>query len=160
MRIFIVENSTYLQERLARLVTRLHEAEVVGFAANARDAVDRVRQQRPDIVLLDIRLDGSSGLTVLQELKRLAQAPVIIVLTNFPYPQYRTRFLAAGADYFLDKSTELDQLVQILSQLRSRFHWHTPHHVQAPTARLEHHPEASGLNPSSSIAGHWPVRKS
>jgi two-component system, NarL family, response regulator DevR len=121
MNLFIVENSNYLRERLARLVSRRQGVQVVGHAANARDAIDEIRQLKPDVVLLDIRLDQGSGLDVLKQIKTRGQPPVVIVLTNYAYPQYRERFLSSGADYFFDKSTELDLMLQALDLLRYRF---------------------------------------
>lgn len=160
MNLYVVENSNYLRERLVRLVSRRSNVQVVGYAATARDAVEEIRMLKPDVVLLDIRLDQGSGLDVLKQIKarkdkpahttartisapshavgegnldrttrkttgwgdeKYSQPPVVIVLTNYAYPQYRERFLASGADYFFDKSTELDLMLQALDLLRYRF---------------------------------------
>jgi hypothetical protein len=61
---------------------------------------------------------------------------VVIVLTNYAYPQYRDRFLASGADYFFDKSAELDQMLQALDSLRYRF----MHRQTHTTAQAHGHP--------------------
>jgi DNA-binding NarL/FixJ family response regulator len=45
--------------------------------------------------------------------------PVVIVLTAFPYPQYRKKCLQAGAKYFFDKSTEFEQVAEVIEQLAS-----------------------------------------
>lgn len=121
MNLFVVENSNYLRERLVRLVSRRPGVHVVGHAANARDAVQEIRQLKPDVVLLDIRLDQGTGLDVLKQIKTRGQPPVVIVLTNYAYPQYRERFLSSGADYFFDKSAELELMLQALDLLRYRF---------------------------------------
>lgn len=121
MNIFLVENSNYLRERLSRLVGKRKDVAVVGYAATARDAVDGIRRLKPDVVLLDIRLDQGNGLDVLKQVKRGNDSPVVIVLTNYAYDQYRDRFMASGADYFFDKSAELDLMLQALESLRYRF---------------------------------------
>lgn len=121
MNLFIVENSNYLRERLTRLVVRRPGVQVIGHAATTRDAVEGIQRLQPDVVLLDIRLDQGNGLDVLKQLKSRGQSPVFIVLTNYAYPQYRERFLASGADYFYDKSAELDLMLQTLDMLRYRF---------------------------------------
>lgn len=121
MNLYIVENSSYLRERLTRLVARRQGVQVVGYAATARDAVQDIQRLKPDVVLLDIRLDQGTGLDVLKQIKTRGQPPTVIVLTNYAYPQYRERFLAGGADYFFDKSAELDMMLQALETLRHRF---------------------------------------
>ncbi len=121
MNVFIVENSKFLRERLMRLLSQQRAIEVIGSAATPAQAVQEIRRLQPDVVLLDIRLDGGNGLQVLEQIKKDRNAPVVIVLTNYPYPQYRARYLASGADYFFDKSTELNLLLDVLQQLRFRF---------------------------------------
>lgn len=121
MKLFIVENSNYLRERLTRLVAHRAEVQVVGYAATASDAVSQIRNLNPDVVLLDIRLDQGTGMDVLKQIKLRGQPPAVIVLTNYAYPQYRERFLANGADYFFDKSAELDLMLQALDSLKYRF---------------------------------------
>ena len=120
MRVFIVEDSTALRERLSRIVASIQGTQVVGFAPEANDAIVQIRQLKPDVVILDIRLQYSTGFQVLREVKNSsasADTPTIIVLTNYPYPQYRKKYLDAGADYFFDKSTEIDQVLQVLKRL-------------------------------------------
>jgi DNA-binding NarL/FixJ family response regulator len=117
MRVFIVEDSQALRERLNRTISSIPRIEVIGFADNARDALERIPKAKPDAVVLDIRLNESSGFEVLSVLKSQMPSPTVIVLTNYPYPQYRARYMQAGADYFFDKSTEIDQVVRVLQSL-------------------------------------------
>ncbi len=120
MRVYIVENSKFLRERLTKLVAQRKDVNVVGHAATAQDAIRGILRVKPDVVLLDLRLDEGTGFDVLHHIKGVADAPLVIVLTNYAYPQYRERFLAAGADYFFDKSTELELMLQALDTLRYR----------------------------------------
>ena len=70
MKLFIVENSNYLRERLTRLVSQRKDIHVVGHAGTARAAVDGIRHLQPDVVLLDIRLDEGTGLDVIKQVKK------------------------------------------------------------------------------------------
>jgi DNA-binding NarL/FixJ family response regulator len=90
---------------------------VVGGAGDLRGAEASIRQLRPDAVILDIRLPGGSGITLLRHMKRERPAATVIVLTNYPYPQYREECLDAGADYFLYKATEFDKVGEILNRM-------------------------------------------
>jgi len=79
---------------------------------------DTIRTLAPDAVILDIRLSRGTGIEVLESVRRPAtRAPVVIMLTNSPTPQHRTRCLAAGADYFLDESADFGRLGEILRGL-------------------------------------------
>jgi DNA-binding NarL/FixJ family response regulator len=120
MRVFMVENSASLRERLERVISGLPGARVVGHSANAADAIDGIFETKPDVVTLDILLDQGSGYQVLEKVKTLPQPPTVIVLTNYPYPQYRARYLEAGADYFFDKSVELVSVLRVLKRLAKK----------------------------------------
>ena len=105
MRILIVDDSPVVRERLTALLAELEGVEVVGQAQDVVGAVAAIRALRPDVVTLDIRMPGGNGIEALAEVKKVQPAPIVIMLTNYPYPQYRKKCLDAGADYFLDKST-------------------------------------------------------
>jgi CheY-like chemotaxis protein len=91
---------------------------VVGQAQDAPGTLDALRQVRPDVVILDIRMPGGNGIEVLREVKKMTPAPQVIMLTNFAYAQYRKKCEEAGADFFFDKSTEFEKLPQALEQVR------------------------------------------
>ena len=65
-------------------------------------------------MFLDIQLSGGSGIEVLREVKRMQPAPVVSMLTSYATPEYRLACRQAGAELFLGKSSETDQLVDIL----------------------------------------------
>ncbi len=103
----------------------LPEVDVVGQAEDAPGTLDALRQVRPDVVILDIRMPGGNGIEVLREVKKMAPAPQVIMLTNFAYAQYRKKCKEAGADFFFDKSTEFEKLPQALEQVRQGL-WSDP----------------------------------
>lgn len=113
MQVFIADDSRVLCERLKELLQEIPGIEVVGEAHDAASALSSIRRLQPDAVILDIRMPGGSGIDVLQEIKQSGRAPVVIVLTNYPYPQYRKRCLDLGADYFFDKSTEFNKVTEV-----------------------------------------------
>ena len=90
---------------------------MVGESGQVQEATNAILEQKPDVVLLDIHLFNGNGIDVLQRLKKEKPAPAVIILTNYPYPQYRQKCLEAGADFFFVKSTEFDQVVPALKQL-------------------------------------------
>ena len=94
--------------------------EVAGEAASVADAVARLPAERPDAVLVDLRLPDGDGFEVIRAAKALTPTPVVLVLTSYAYPELEARGRAAGADWFLDKSSEFLRVPEILTSLRRR----------------------------------------
>lgn len=114
LNVFIADDSILVRERITELLADLPEVNLVGQAGNVPDAVAGIQRLRPDAVILDIRMPGGSGIEVLETIKMYGSGPLVIMLTAYAQPQYRERCLAAGADYFFDKTTEFDQITRVL----------------------------------------------
>ena len=117
MKIFIVDDSKIVVERVRNLLSNIEGLEFIGQATNASDAVEAILRLKPDVVILDIRLIGEDGLSVLERIKKEHSPPIVIMLTNYPYPQYRKKCRELGADYFFDKVTEIASFVKVLRTL-------------------------------------------
>ena len=116
IKVFIVDDSLIVREHLVTMLDELVGIEIVGQAENVAEAISGIRIIRPDVVILDIRMPGGNGIDVLQTIKQDEAAPMVIILTNYPYPGYRQKCLQAGADFFLDKSTEFDQIPELFER--------------------------------------------
>ncbi len=121
MTVFIVDDSEMIRERLVNLLSNIDGIEILGQAEDALDATDAIRKLKPDVVISDIQIRGGSGIDVLKNIKRDKSASIVIMLANYPYPQYRKKCAKEGADLFFDKSTELENLIEALSGLIKRF---------------------------------------
>lgn len=118
MKVFLVDDSLVIRQRLAKMLSSLNGVKVIGESREARDATDSILRLRPDVVILDLQLLNGTGFDVLEGIKKNPPAPVVIMLTNYPYPQFRTWCLNAGADYFFDKSTEFKNIPLVFRELR------------------------------------------
>lgn len=118
IKVFIADDSLIVREHLVTMFDELAGIEVVGQAENVAEAVNAIRLLQPDAVILDILMPGGSGIKVLENIKQAGMGPMVIVLTNYPYPVFRQKCLQAGADFFLDKSTEFDQIPKLLEWFR------------------------------------------
>jgi DNA-binding NarL/FixJ family response regulator len=118
LKVFIADDSLIVRERLVMLLDELAGVEMVGQAENVAEAISVIPNLQPDAVILDIRMPGGSGIDVLRHIKQDGVGPIVIMLTNYPYPGYRQKCLNAGADYFLDKSSEFDQIPNLLEQFK------------------------------------------
>jgi len=116
--VFVVEDSELIRERLVSMLAGLSGVQVVGHADNAADAIAGILAGKPDVVVLDVKLKASSGIEVLQTIKHRMPATAVIMLTNYATKEYRRKCLEAGAEYFLDKTNEFEQLRPIIAQLK------------------------------------------
>ncbi|HSB82262.1 MAG TPA: response regulator transcription factor [Candidatus Methylomirabilis sp.] len=117
MRVLVVDDSAIVGERIAAMLSEFTEIELLDQVKDGLEAVERIRTLSPDVVILDIGLPGRNGIEVLGDVKREKLVPIVMILTNYPYPQYQQRCVDAGADFFLDKSIEFDRVLQIFKQL-------------------------------------------
>jgi DNA-binding NarL/FixJ family response regulator len=117
-KVFVADDSPIVRERLISLLTELPNVEVVGETGVALDAIDSIRRLKPTAVVLDISMPGGGGMSVLETIKKEDQAPMVIMLTNFANEPYRRRCLQLGADYFFDKSSEFEKVIQVLRRAR------------------------------------------
>jgi DNA-binding NarL/FixJ family response regulator len=117
LKIFLVEDYVLFREILTARLEELEGVQVVGQAATVAEAIDGLREMQPDVLTLDLRLPDGSGLEVLLAVKQSETPPLVIVLTQYANPHYRTVCLEAGADYFFDKSSEFEQVVQVIAEL-------------------------------------------
>lgn len=116
--VFIADDSLIVREHLVTMFDELAGIEIVGQAENVAEAISGIRILQPDVVILDIRMPGGNGIDVLQNIKQDEVAPMVIILTNYPYLGYRQKCLQAGADFFLDKSTEFDQIPELFERFK------------------------------------------
>lgn len=117
-RIFVVEDSAYVRERLIDMLGGIPGVSIVGEAESPVAAIADIVRTQPDIVLLDVHLIDGSGMEVLRAIKPRFPTMDVIVLTNYAEPIYRNAYLKAGARYYLDKSHEFNSVPDIVVGLR------------------------------------------
>lgn len=120
MKVFVVEDSPAVRERLLELVGEVEDTEIVGEASTFDQAVAGITRTRPDVAILDIKLadDRGTGIDVLNQVRPVLPAMKTIVMSNFATPQHMKASADAGADYFLDKTAEFDRIAGILIELQ------------------------------------------
>lgn len=118
MKILIVDDHAVVREGIRRLLATISGAEI-HEAATAHDALNLSRSVNPDVVVLDINLDGSSGLELLRRLKAENAAARIVMFTMHSEPSYAMRALKAGAAGYVSKSAEAGELVTAVKKIAS-----------------------------------------
>jgi DNA-binding NarL/FixJ family response regulator len=117
MQVVIVDDSAVVRLHLAELVESVEHVIVVGQARSVAQAIGAIRDLRPNLVILDVQMPDGDGIAVLEAAKRFEPAPAVMMLTNYADDYHRLRCAAAGADFFLDKSKQFEEIPLILRDL-------------------------------------------
>jgi len=117
MNIVIVDDAKMIRDRIKESFESIKNIEIVGEANNGIDGLDIINKTNPDFVLLDFRMPGLNGIEVIKKLKENNCKAKISIFTSYPYPQYRKKCLEEGADYFFDKTVDLQNLKNLIMQL-------------------------------------------
>ena len=109
---------------LRALLADIPNLVTVAYATTQDEALAILRQGEWEVVILDLQLKEGTGIRVLEELDKTIrrEETTIIVFSNFDFPQYRSRAIALGADFFFDKSSEFRRLHEVLTSLAGRIY--------------------------------------
>lgn len=121
MKLLIADDSEILRSRLIEMLSHIPGIEIVGEVENGVDAVVYADRLKPDVIILDIRMPNADGILALESIRRSNRISKIIILTNYPYPQYKQKCLEAGADYFFSKSEEIEKMIGTLQDINQEF---------------------------------------
>ena len=147
--VLLVEDSVLLAERLSELVCGIGGLDLAGVVDSEAAAIEFVGDRTIDVMLLDLHLRRGTGFGVLRALSKIhradvqrevqegvqkevsdeaasddtqhpkARRPIIVVLTNYDLAEYRRAATALGAEYFLDKARDMEQLPFLLDRIRA-----------------------------------------
>jgi DNA-binding NarL/FixJ family response regulator len=110
LKVFLVEDSPLLVDRLRAMLASIEGVSQVGHSASAGNALPRILAERPDVVVLDIKLRQGTGFDVLRALHQVAPEIAVFMLSNFATEPYRRLAAELGAQDFFDKTNELDAM--------------------------------------------------
>ncbi|MCK9383020.1 MAG: LytTR family DNA-binding domain-containing protein [Nevskia sp.] len=116
MRVVIVDDEPLARERLRRLIAEFPGYEVVGEAGDGEAAIEVIREEEPDVVLLDVRMGMVDGLQVARAINEEDMPPAIIFITA--YPEHALSAFDAQADAYLLKPVRKEKLREALQRVR------------------------------------------
>lgn len=138
IRVLLVDDQNLVRQGIRSLLELSENIRVVAEASDGQQAVERIPEVDPDVVLMDMRMPVMSGLEALQTLSARSQLPPTIILTTFDDDQLVLAGIRAGARGFLLKDVSLEQLVDAVETVASGGSLVQPAVTQRLLSGLEH----------------------
>ncbi len=115
MKVYIVDDSPMMVERILLKLSCIEGLEITGSAGEEITALHDIGTLRPDFIIIDIRLRGGDGINLLKNVKKEHPGITVAMLTNYSSPEFRDKCASLGADFFFDKSRDFDRITDALS---------------------------------------------
>lgn len=136
IRVLLADDHSIVREGLRRIVEESGDIEVVAEAADGRQAVLAVRQEQPDVAIIDISMPVLDGLEVITQLQAEFPSIPILVLTMHEEHQYVIRAIETGAMGYITKQSAPEQLVKAIRKVHSGYRFLTPEATEALALRV------------------------
>ena len=114
IRVFLADDHLILREGIISLLQKAPDIEVVGEAGNGEEAVTKVEQLAPDVVLMDITMPGLNGLEATQQIKQKNPGVKVLILTMHETDQYLSGMLRAEASGYVVKTATASELISAI----------------------------------------------
>lgn len=114
IRVLIVDDHQIVRQGIRSLLSNYPEFDIVGEAEDGEVALRLMKQLAPDVILLDIRMPGQSGLDILKQIRQIQPNARVLMLTSFDDDEYVMNALKSGARGFVLKSVSDEMLVNAI----------------------------------------------
>jgi DNA-binding NarL/FixJ family response regulator len=121
VKVFLADDSAMIRSRVAAMLVA-REMPIVGEAETPEGCIEDILATRPDVVVLDIQLEGGTGLQVLRAVRAADLSVAFVVFSSTAVAGYRKRYIAEGAERFLDETSEFDQLADAVAHASHTTH--------------------------------------
>lgn len=114
----VIDDEYIVVEGIKAIINRYElDYEVVGFAYDGIHALEVIREQKPDVVITDIRIPGLDGLSLIEAAKEFLPKTVFVVISGYMEFEYARRALYLGVKGYIDKPITIDKLTQVLKKV-------------------------------------------
>lgn len=117
MLVLIIDDSEVFRTRLVEMLSANKKSKKFIEVSNILEAKEIMKEFLPDIIVTDIRMPGGSGIDLIKDMRRKNLITTTMVMTNYPEAHYKSEALNAGADYFFDKSNDMEKLAEVIDSL-------------------------------------------
>ena len=151
VRVLVVDDQQLMREGLASLLSIQPGIEIVGAAANGREAVEQAQHLSPDIILMDVRMPVMDGVTATQQVRQQLPSCQVLMLTTFDDDEYIFKALAAGASGYLLKDIPAEALAKAVQLAYKGIYQLDPSIAGKLIGTLATSPSASLTGPAPAI---------
>ena len=145
--VLIADDHQLFRQGLAAMLKDVAKFEVIGQAANGKEALVLIAELPPDVLLLDIEMPEIDGFGVLKKLKKARLKTKVLVLTMHQSGTFVKNIVAAGADGYLKKDSDQEVLVQAIEQVHSTGNYYPPETTQLVLQSLKEKNKQDTLTP-------------
>ena len=122
IRAFVVDDSGFVVASVTKKLVSDPDIEVVGSARDGKEAIEKIRALKPDVITLDVVMPVMDGLTAAREIRKVERSRNIpdlkkvriIAITANAFEDDRNKFFESGMDYYMNKPIEIEELNRIL----------------------------------------------
>jgi len=107
-------------ERLREMLSSCNQVEIVGSCKNGTETLESLRNLKPDLAIVDLKMPSLSGLQVLTEIRKENKILKFIILTFHSSDYYRQMALEAGADYFFSKADDFEKVTNVVAEMLAK----------------------------------------
>lgn len=125
-KVLLVDDQSLVREGLASLLNLSDSVQIIGQASNGKEALDKVEELTPDVVLMDIRMPEMDGIQALNQLRQRGVQTPVLMLTTFDDHSSIMAAVQAGAKGYLLKDVSLETLVDAIEALQRGESWIQP----------------------------------
>jgi two-component system, NarL family, nitrate/nitrite response regulator NarL len=119
IRILLADDHPLVRRGICACLARYQGLEIVGEAADGREALHKIRELLPDLVLLDLDMPHLSGLAVAESLRKELPRVKVLILSMYQHPEYVARILQSGAHGYVLKESPVEELVKAIETVHS-----------------------------------------
>ncbi len=130
IRVLVVDDHELVRSGITRMLADNPDIDVLGQSASGEDAIAFVRKDRPDIVLMDIRMPGIGGLEATRRILRIDDTIRVIVVTACADDPYPARVMQSGASAYITKGADIQEMVRAIRMAHSGQRYVSPEIAQ------------------------------
>jgi DNA-binding NarL/FixJ family response regulator len=131
IRVLLVDDHAVIRQALDLWLSTLAELEVIGFVENGREAVQVVERMRPDVVLMDVVMPGLNGLEATRQIRKIAPATKVVMLSGFVDEDQLLESIRAGASGYIIKKSDITELVLAIQTVNRGNNYFSSHLSEA-----------------------------
>ncbi len=135
--IIITDDHAVVRKGLKQIIEETPGFIVTGEASSGFELIEKVKEFRYDVVILDISMPGKDGLDTLKELKQIAPGLPVLIFTIYPEEQYAVRLLKAGASGYINKESKPEELIKAIERVTHGLKYISPHLGEVLANNLE-----------------------